>query len=71
LDDSLTELQRLRVEGDGKQLDLARANFAVASGVAHAWRPARPTRAPARQQPGESLHEIRRRRAASMRCARR
>lgn len=28
--DSLTELQRLRVEGDGKQLDLARANFAVA-----------------------------------------
>lgn len=27
---SLTELQRLRVEGDGKQLDLARANFAVA-----------------------------------------
>lgn len=28
--ESLTELQRLRIEGDGKQLDLARANFAVA-----------------------------------------
>lgn len=28
--DSLSELQRLRIEGDGKQLDLARANFAVA-----------------------------------------
>lgn len=32
--DSLTELQRLRVEGDGKQLDLARANFAVALAAA-------------------------------------
>jgi AcrR family transcriptional regulator len=32
--DSLTELQRLRVEGDGKQLDLARANFAVAIAAA-------------------------------------
>ena len=28
--DSLPELQRLRIEGDGKQLDLARASFAVA-----------------------------------------
>jgi AcrR family transcriptional regulator len=33
--DSLTELQRLRVEGDGKQLDLARANFAVALAATH------------------------------------
>lgn len=31
---SLTELQRLRVEGDGKQLDLARASFAVALAAA-------------------------------------
>ncbi|MYM67895.1 hypothetical protein GTP45_13765 [Pseudoduganella sp. FT55W] len=33
--DSLSELQRLRVEGDGKQLDLARANFAVALAATH------------------------------------
>nr|WP_315251584.1 hypothetical protein [uncultured Duganella sp.] len=32
--DSLSELQRLRIEGDGKQLDLARANFAVALAAA-------------------------------------
>lgn len=31
---SLTELQRLRTEGDGRKLDLARANFAVALGAA-------------------------------------
>jgi len=31
---SLTELQRLRIAGDGKKLDLARANFAVAIAAA-------------------------------------
>jgi AcrR family transcriptional regulator len=31
---SLTELQRLRIEGDGQKLDLARANFAVALAAA-------------------------------------
>ncbi|KQV91258.1 hypothetical protein ASD15_04240 [Massilia sp. Root351] len=32
--DSLTDLQRLRTEGDGRKLDLARANFAMAIAAA-------------------------------------